>query len=79
MVPQTFTKLINVSHTETHVKTVPTVDHVTDLIEKVDTVVDTICNTNYVTDLVPVDTPVVTSHVRTSFVNVPACVEPELC
>jgi len=49
------------------------------MIEKVDIVIDHVCNTNFVTDLVPVDTPVVTSNVKTSFVTVPACVEPECC
>jgi hypothetical protein len=65
-----------VPHVEQRVTVVPTVDHVTEMVERVDIVVDQVCKVNYVTEYVPVDVPVVTSHVRTCMVTVPTCYQP---
>jgi hypothetical protein len=66
-----------VPHVEHRTQTVPTVDNVTEMVEKFDTVIDQVTQTKYVTDMVPVDTPVVTNHVRTSYIQVPVAPAPQ--
>ena len=73
MVAKVFTRMVNVPHVETAYTTVPTVDHVTDLIQNVQSVLGHITRHDYVNELVPVDVPVVANHLRTSLVNVPIC------
>jgi len=66
-------------HVEQRVDVVPTVNHVTEQVERIDHVVDHVERVDHVTEMIPYDVPVVHQCVRQSLVTVSVCHNPLFC